>query len=342
MRWYVDGLCRFLLACGIVTLGLTGQAGAVIVTLEASQDNTLYENSEGALSNGVGQHVFAGRNGAGGGQLRMRGLIMFDVASRIPPGATINSIELGLHASTPMSHAGTVALHPVLSPWGEGLSNATMGEAGGAMSTTDDATWIHTYFNTLFWNTPGGDFRPEASANLAVATNGPQVIGSTPELVADVQGWLDDPGSNNGWLLRQVDEAALAIRFDSRDHADPSVRPRLTVDFSLPPLLISPPSGIFALTQVMDVVLFVNLPPERTITGAMAFLDDVDVSADYGLCFLSSTGTLTEGGQTFRCPNRSAAAIGAGPHTLRVVLNLDDGTFLEQAVNWIILPNTEP
>jgi len=315
-----------------------------MLTLETSQDNTLYEDITGALSNGAGQHLFAGRNGDGGGRLLMRGLVMFDVASHIPPGSIINSVALSLNASTPTPRTGTVTLHPVLAPWGEGLSvGGGMGEALGAAPTPGDATWIHTHFDTAFWTNPGGDFNPQPSASLAVTGNGPQGIASTLEMVADVQGWVDDPASNNGWLILQENEAmSQAMRFDSRDNVNPAVRPLLTIDFALPPMLISPPSGIFALTQVMDIVLFVNLPPERTIAGAMAFLDGVDVSADYGLCFLNGTGTVTEGGQTFRCPNRSAAAIGVGSHTLQVVLNLDDGTPLEQAVNWLILPNTEP
>jgi hypothetical protein len=163
-------------------------------------------------------------------------------------------------------------------------------------------------------------------------------------MVADVQGWLDNPLSNYGWLLRQVDETTPAIRFDTREHADPSVRPRLTIDFALPPLLISPPSGIYALTQQMDAVAFFNLPEGVTPTGASVLLDGVDASTNLAPCFLSAPGTVSEdeGGQTVRCPDLSAAQIGPGTHTLEVILNLSDGSSIQQSVTWLIIANTEP
>jgi hypothetical protein len=337
------GLCRFILACWVIALCLEGQANAVTVTLEASQDNTLYEDSAGTLSNGAGEHFFVGRVGTTGGQTLRRGLIRFDVMPLIPPGATINSVELSLNASSQRgSNTGMVSLHSVLVPWGEGSSAALSSEGMGTASTDGDATWIHTHFDFAFWTNPGGDFEPQSSGSVAVASNGAQVITSTPDMVSDVQGWLDNPASNHGWLLRQVDETAAAIRFDTREHADPSVQPRLTIDFSLPPMLISPPSGIYALTQVMDAVAFFNLPQGIIPTDAEVLLDGVDASADFSSCFLSVPGTVPEGGQTVRCPELSAADIGAGMHTFEVILNLSDGSSLQQSVTWLIIANTEP
>ncbi len=335
--WYLS-----LLICGMLALGLAVQVGAVTVSLEASQDNTLYENATGSLSNGMGQHFFAGSNGGTGGRIVTRGLIQFDLTGLIPQGMVINSVELALNVTTPMLHEGTVTLHRVLAPWGEGLSTAPMGEGGGGPSAMGDATWIHTHFDTEFWDTPGGDVIFAPSASHAVAANSPQVIVSTLELVADVQAWLDDPASNNGWLLRQVDEMAAAIRFASRNHMDVALHPVLTVDFSLPPMPISPQSGTFALTQVMDIVAFLNLPAGITPTGAVVLLDGVDVSASYAACFFSVPGTIVAGGQTFRCPSQSATALGVGLHQFEVTLSLSDGTSVQQAVDWFIVENTEP
>lgn len=329
--------------CLLIALYFIGQASAVTVMLEASQDNTLYEDSAGALSNGAGEHFFVGRVGPTGGQTLRRGLLRFEVSSLIPPGATINSVELHLHASSQRgSSTGMVSLHSVLAPWGEGSSMALAAEGMGADSTNGDATWLHTYFDVASWTNPGGDFTPQSSGSVAVASNGPQVIASTPEMVADVQGWLDNPALNHGWLLRQADETAAAIRFDTRENADTNVRPRLTIDFSLPPILISPPSGIYALTQMMDAVAFFNLPAGVTPTSAAVLLDGVDASADFSSCFLSVPGTVTDGGQTVRCPDLSAADIGQGIHTFEVILNLSDGSVIQQSVTWIIIANTEP
>jgi hypothetical protein len=344
MRSYIDRSWRLILASWVIALCWSGQAGAVTVTLEASQDNTLYESPVGDLSNGAGQHFFAGRTGQGGSERLTRGLIRFDVARLIPPGSIINSVELHLNASTPMSRAGTVSLHPVLAPWGEGQSAAAMGEGGGAAATIGDATWIHTHFDTAFWASAGGDFEAEPSASFAVTGNGPQLIGSTPGIVGDVQAWVDDPASNNGWLVRHNDEVtAPAIRFDSRQNANPAAQPRLAIDFSLPPLLISPPSGIFALTQVTDIAVFVNLPPGSMFTSTSALLDGVDVTGRFTPCFLSAPGTVVAGGGlTFRCPAQSFADMGPGRHRLQVIVGLGDGTSLQQTVDWLVLENAEP
>ncbi len=335
---------RLLLGIGVMALCLVSDVGAVTVTLEASQDNTLYENDNGTLSNGAGQYWFAGRNGFMGGGIILRGLIQFDVADLIPPGSTITSVELSLHASSPELHTGTVTLHRVLSPWGEGTSMAPMGEGGGGASTEGDATWIHTHFDTELWETPGGDFVPDPSVSYPLTANGPQAIGTTAEMVADVQAWLDNPASNNGWLMRQTDEpTSSAIRFDSRQHSNLAVRPSLKVEFTLPPLLISPQSGLFAMTHETDIVLLVNIPePERTIVSKTIILDGVDVSGSFEPCFNGTPGTVTEGGQTFRCGDLSADTIGAGTHTFEVFLELSDGTSVQQAVTWVIVENTEP
>lgn len=189
VRSYAYGLCRFLLACGVIALCMAGQAGAVTLTLEASQGNTLYENAEGALSNGAGEHFFVGRVGPRAGRTLRRGLIQFDVAGFIPPGSVINRVDLFLNASSLRgSSMGTVLLHPVLVPWGEWLSVAPGVEGGGGAAQTGDATWLHTHFNTVLWATPGGDFDPAPSGSVAVISNGPQMIASTVDMVANVQG----------------------------------------------------------------------------------------------------------------------------------------------------------
>ncbi|ETW92798.1 MAG: hypothetical protein ETSY1_42090 [Candidatus Entotheonella factor] len=344
MRSYVDALCRLLLACGVLALCLTGQAGAVTVTLEASQGNTLYENAEGNLSNGAGQHFFVGRVGPRAGSTLRRGLIMFDVASLIPPGSVINSVELNLNASSQRgSSSGLVLLHPVLVPWGEGDSVAPGAEGGGGPAQPGDATWLHTFFDTVLWTNPGGDFDPQSSGSMDVTSNGPQVAPSTAEMVADVQAWLDDPASNNGWLLILDNEAeSEAMRFDSRHNTNPDVRPQLVVDVSLPPLLISPPSGTYAQTQVLDVVVFFSLPEGTTPTGITVLLDGEDASSIFASCVPGVLGTVVGGGQTLRCPAQNASDIGPGSHLVEVILSLSDGTSLQQSVNWLILENIEP
>jgi hypothetical protein len=61
----------------------------------------------------------------------------------------------------------------------------------------------------------------------------------TPELVADVQGWVVHPSSNFGWMLRCDDEATIftARRFGSRE--DANAPPRLEVEYLVVPEITS-------------------------------------------------------------------------------------------------------
>lgn len=199
------------------------------VELTPAMDNTLYEDVNGALSNGAGSNLFVGKNA--GGFIR-RGLMSFDVAGSIPPGATIESVSLTLQMSQTSSGPQIIAFHPLLADWGEGTSDATTGGGGGgATATTGDATWLHTFFDTDLWQTPGGDFDPSASATLNVDSVGTYTMAPSPELIADVQAWLDDPASNFGWILVGNETIAQTTkRFDSRESTMPPV---LTVSYGM-------------------------------------------------------------------------------------------------------------
>jgi hypothetical protein len=209
---------------------LVGEAAlAEVVSLQPIRDNTLCQDSLGALSNGSGQHLFAGQTGSGA--IR-RGLLLFDVAGSIPPGSVVTSATLRLHMSRAVSGPQTVALRKALSDWGEGASNAALEEGGCAPSLVGDVTWIHTFFDTGFWDAEGGDFSTVASASRTIGAVGLYDWGSTAQMVSDVQGWLDAPSQNFGWVLLG-NEAATGTtkRFDTRQHPDTSVRPILTITY---------------------------------------------------------------------------------------------------------------
>jgi hypothetical protein len=217
----------------VVALGLAPVATADMVELDALKDNTLYESKFGVDSNGAGSHFFAG--GTAGAAIR-RGLIAFDLAP-IPAGSTITNVSLTLHMSRTIGGATDVGLHRVLNDWGEGDSDAEGEEGGGAPSAPGDATWIHTFYDGMFWDNAGGDFEAAASSTANIGS----VIDfytwmSTADLVADVQSWLDDGSTNFGWLLRNVDESVpfSAKRFDTRENIEADFRPSLTVEYATP------------------------------------------------------------------------------------------------------------
>ncbi len=203
-------------------------ATAESVTIAPSKDSTLYEDVNGETSNGSGQFIFAGRTGSGSTR---RTLFAFDVAAAVPAGATITVARLTLQLAQTSAGPKAVGIHVVTADWGEGPSDAVGGEGGGTAALDGDATWLHTFFPSQFWNTVGGDFVAAPSVVTTVDQVGPYTWASG-EMVADVQGWLDDPPSNLGWML-VGDESTQATtkKFDSRDTADPALRPALTIEF---------------------------------------------------------------------------------------------------------------
>jgi len=206
-------------------------SGADQAAFGPKKDNTLYEASPGTLSNGSGQHLFVGTNSA---QDFYRTLIAFDIAANIPAGATITSAELRLHVSRTLTPTQSITLHTVSKDWGEGASDAPGNEGGGAPALVGDATWVHTFLGSGLWTTLGGDFSPVARASTNVTDVG-TYFWSSAQMVADVQGWLDNPGSNHGWLLMGPEGVRpTSKRFDSRENPDASVRPQVRVVYSLP------------------------------------------------------------------------------------------------------------
>jgi len=121
-----------------------------------------------------------------------------------------------------------------LTDWGEGSSDAAGSEGRGIEATIGDATWLHTFFDTSTWQIAGGDFRLIKSASTLVAGDGTYTWGPTPELIADVRGWLEMPQENFGWLLLgDEEELKTTKRFDSREHPNPDFTPKLHIYYSV-------------------------------------------------------------------------------------------------------------
>jgi hypothetical protein len=201
-------------------------AQSVTVTLNPDRDNTLYQHPFGDLSNGAGPSLFAGRTGPTASNSLRRAVLRFDVASALPPGATVLSAELVLELTNqPGAAVASFSLHRLLADWGEGASNASGAGGGGAPSQTGDATWVHRFYPGTDWTTTGGDYAPSASAVQSVLGFASHTWGPTAQMTADVQGWLDAPASNFGWILiGQEANPHTARRFDSREEARSSRR----------------------------------------------------------------------------------------------------------------------
>ncbi len=218
-----------LIVC--VVAAIAGPVLATEVVLAPSKDNTIY--SDPLFSNGSGQHLFSGRTAAVLNPSSRRGLIQFDVAGGVFEDATITNVTLTMYMSRTNVGSPTVniALHRLSTEWGEGATDAQDEEGVGGPPEPGDATWEHTFFDTDSWTTQGGDFLGTVSAMTAVGDEG-FYSWSSPQLIADVQDMLDNPGGNLGWILiGDEDQPTTAKRFDSRENPTMSQRPVLVIEF---------------------------------------------------------------------------------------------------------------
>ena len=219
---------RLIAPCALLASWLASAAAADVATIQPVGDNTLFEDASGSLSNGAGPVLFAGNNGQ---SLARRAVMRFDVAAGVPAGAQIEGVELTLNVSNaPNATLRTFSLHRVLEDWGEGTSSTTSGS--GVPATANDATWLHTFWPDRPWAAAGGSFVPAASGSRSVGDVGVYTW-TDPGMTADVQGWLDQPAANFGWLVMS-DEVTLntARRFDSRENDVAANRPTLRITYS--------------------------------------------------------------------------------------------------------------
>lgn len=199
------------------------------VDVSAVKDNTLYEDPDGNLSNGAGQHFFAGMTARS--EIR-RGLVAFDLSS-VPAGVTVDSVQIHLQMNKSLGTTHHVHLHRVTRDWGEGSSDSGGQEGGGTTPEAGDATWLHAIQPGTPWTRQGGDFQSLESAAIPISTTGTAIWYSTSFLVDDVNHWLTTPAENFGWLVmgdELVDSSAM--RFSSRENPTASHHPILRIYYS--------------------------------------------------------------------------------------------------------------
>ncbi len=217
---FVQGFCLFCLLTG------AAQLHSEVITLNPSQDATLYEEGV-TLQNGLGPNLFVGfTNGANA----RRSLLAFDIAGNLPPNARVNRVSLTVSVNQvpDIFREDLFGLHRVSAAWQEGEVNATRegrGQAGGR-----GATWGST--GNEDWSALGGDFTEAASASVLIGEAASYSWESTPQLVADVQSWLEDPQTNFGWaIVGSETERASAKRINSVQNPNESLRPLLQIEF---------------------------------------------------------------------------------------------------------------
>jgi len=156
-----------------------------------------------------------------------RGVFQFDLAGQIPAGAVINSVTVRIVAVFKIPNGAansTFSLRRLLSPWAE-----------------NQVTW-NSRLSGVAWTIPGAlnsaDVVAAASSSVFVRGLGAYVFPSTPTLVADVQGWVNNPTSNFGWLLHTESEAVpkTARHFATRENT--ANAPQLIINYTVPSITI--------------------------------------------------------------------------------------------------------
>jgi hypothetical protein len=154
-------------------------------------------------------------------------LLRFDFATEIPVCSRVVAAVLQLDTTADEIGAGSsVAVYEVLEAWLEGTGPAT-----GAVGA---ASWLQ--------RVPGVAWTDDGVG--PVGSRGGGQIGSFAPRLADtsydvpldtetVQGWVDDPATNQGVVL-VVMGSTSDVHFHSRETADASKRPALTVTYVSP------------------------------------------------------------------------------------------------------------
>ena len=253
-----------LLTCAATVL-FAADVPAASIQLTPSKDNTLIQRTDpnAQYSNGLGD-IFCGRtNQDGQGEATIsirRGLMAFDIAGSIPAGAAITGATLTMVDVMGNNGDRTVELHRVLQDWGEGTSYQGGGQ--GAPATEGDATWLYTFYDyddpasSPTWNSPGGDFVSAASTSQVVlgGVSGQTFVWSSagnPEMVSDLQMWLDSPADNFGWLVfGDESQGQTAKRLTGR-HSSTNA-PLLEIEYELQSV---PEPGSILMLAVGGVVL---------------------------------------------------------------------------------------
>jgi hypothetical protein len=283
----------------LLCFGTVLHSGADSVTLFPSADATLIERDP-SNSIGAASWISAGTTQNGNSN---RALLKFDVAEAIPAGSTITGVGLNLWVTrTPAdgNNDSVFSLRRVLRYWGEGFNADPPSSPGfGLPAQPGDATWLYCFSDTNAWSIPGGlegaDYSAAISASAFIAGVSTQpYFFEAGDLIADVQLWLDNPQANFGWMLKTEDETSrfTARRFGSRELADPSASPQLTIDF-LPPLRISSiqtASNQITLTFSADAGYSYRVEARDALAETNSWI----VLTNYGLVLISEPRTATD------------------------------------------------
>ena len=195
-------------------------------------------------------------------------LIKFDVAGNLPPEAVVEGARLKLYKSSDNGPGKTksVKAYKLLQDWGEG-------SRWDLQATTGESCWNYAKYGLVPWAVGGAD---GAGTDRSATAEGDAVTVThshgwhTWSLSAStVQGWLTDPGSNHGLLLKPEGGSHddFYTFWRSREFGDEMLRPKLIIEYTLfqchPPNLVRPTDFFGQIGDVIhtDITVYENLNP---------------------------------------------------------------------------------
>lgn len=237
----------------------TNRADAQQVEIDTTRDSAMVDSN---VNNNFGVNIHVPVGVANNNSIR-RSLFFFDVAGAVPAGATVTNVTFQFDVTQQGGGLGhspaTYELRRLTSNWDEGSGDTFNGQAN-----FDGCSWVDGEAMTP-WNTPGGDFD---SVQLgAVFVNNPAGNLATfdmgnADLISVTQDMLDNPATNFGFLMKNVDETLLgsAARITTREDNFPAngQAARLIIDFSMNADPIEVPAS--ALNVFRGVLLAGGLP----------------------------------------------------------------------------------
>jgi hypothetical protein len=219
-------LLGFIIPAGVLLWFVPHTVLAATVTLRPVADAEMRQRSPTTVLPS-GNTIVSGTLGSLAGFEIRRGVFRFDLAGQIPAGAVINSVTVRMVAVFKIPNGpanSTFSLRRVLASWAE-----------------NQVTW-NSRLSGVPWAAPGAlnsaDVAAAASSSAFVTTLGTYTFPSTPALIDDVQGWLNNPANNFGWLLHTESESVpkTARHFGPRENAANAAQ--LIINYTIPSISI--------------------------------------------------------------------------------------------------------
>jgi hypothetical protein len=133
----------------------------------------------------------------------------------IPSGSTVQSVDISVNITN--GSGDTYEFYQMLRPWVE-----------------TQATW-NVYATAQSWQTAGADGSADRGSTVLgsiTGAKGPATISLNPAGVAVVQGWVNNPVSNFGFVISDYVTASNGLDLSSREAGTVANRPKLTVTYS--------------------------------------------------------------------------------------------------------------